>query len=138
MSTKLGSEGKSMVREPLRPSTLPPSRTAEMIRGHSALTPALCRAARGALEWTQEQLALRSGVSRSTIKDFEGRKHSIHRSTASQIVLAFEAEGLTVISAPGVGFGLWKLDGEEYDNGPDATERVPFLPKEGGLTVSVR
>jgi transcriptional regulator with XRE-family HTH domain len=104
-----------MVKVSLPHSDLQPLAMADMTRGNSALTPALCRAARGALEWTQEELALRSRVSRSTIKDYEGGKHSIHRSTAAQIVSVFEAEGLIVIRAPGLGFGLWKAEREDSD-----------------------
>lgn len=58
------------------------------------LTPALCRAARGFLNWTQADLADRSGVSRSTIRDYEGSRHDVHRSTEAQLRLAFENGGV--------------------------------------------
>ncbi|MGL3608532.1 helix-turn-helix domain-containing protein [Rhizobium sp. G187] len=58
------------------------------------LSPALCRAARGYLDWTQADLAEQSGVSRSTIRDFEGGRHPVHRSTEAQLRLAFERSGL--------------------------------------------
>ncbi|QFY62890.1 helix-turn-helix transcriptional regulator (plasmid) [Rhizobium grahamii] len=62
------------------------------------LTPALCRAARGLLDWTQTDLADRSGVSRSTIKDYEGsRRHEVHRATEAQLRLAFENGGATFV-----------------------------------------
>ncbi|MCQ1800100.1 helix-turn-helix transcriptional regulator, partial [Neorhizobium galegae] len=48
---------------------------------NAILTPALCRAARGFLDWTQTDLADRSGVSRSTIRDYEGSRHDLHRAT---------------------------------------------------------
>ncbi|MHC2572805.1 DNA-binding XRE family transcriptional regulator [Rhizobium leguminosarum] len=54
------------------------------------LTPPLCRAARGLLDWTQTDLAERAAVSRSTIRDYEGRHHDIHRATEAQLRLAFE------------------------------------------------
>lgn len=57
-------------------------------------SPALCRAARGYLDWTQEELALQSLVSRSTIRDYEGQRHGAHRSTEAQLKLTFEKAGL--------------------------------------------
>lgn len=59
------------------------------------LSPALCRAARGYLDWTQAELAAESGVSRSTIRDFEGGRHGVHRATEAQLRLAFENAGLS-------------------------------------------
>ncbi|PYB72431.1 MULTISPECIES: helix-turn-helix domain-containing protein [Rhizobium] len=60
----------------------------------NVFSPALCRAARGYLGWSQDELASRSSVSRSTIRDFEGHRHGLHRSTEAQLRLAFENEGL--------------------------------------------
>ena len=65
------------------------------------LTPALCRAARGFLDWTQTDLADRSGVSRSTIRDYEGNRHDTHRATEAQLRLAFEAAGLRFVDTGG-------------------------------------
>lgn len=67
----------------------------------SVFSPALCRAARGYLGWTQEDLATHSLVSRSTIRDFEGQRHGMHRSTEAQLRLAFETAGLRFINADG-------------------------------------
>ena len=61
------------------------------------LTPALCRAARGLLDWTQADLAEKAAVSRSTIRDYEGRHHEIHRATEAQLRLAFEEGGVKFI-----------------------------------------
>jgi transcriptional regulator with XRE-family HTH domain len=70
------------------------------------LTPALCRAARGLVDWTQSELAERSQVSRSTIRDFEGSRHDIHRATAAQIRHAFEAGGVVFVNLEGYGLGV--------------------------------
>jgi DNA-binding XRE family transcriptional regulator len=61
------------------------------------LTPALCRAARGFLDWTQSDLAEQSGISRSTIRDYEGDRHAAHRATLAQLRLALERGGVTFV-----------------------------------------
>jgi transcriptional regulator with XRE-family HTH domain len=70
------------------------------------LTPALCRAGRGFLDWTQCDLADRSGVSRSTIRDYEGDRHEAHRSTEAQLRQAFEDGGLAFVSVDGEGIAI--------------------------------
>jgi transcriptional regulator with XRE-family HTH domain len=62
------------------------------------LTPALCRAARGFLDWTQAELSLRAGVSRSTVRDYEGGRHEVHRATAAQLTLALENGGVNFVA----------------------------------------
>lgn len=75
--------------------------------GHpKILTPALCRAARGFLDWTQTDLADRSGVSRSTIRDYEGDRHDVHRATEAQLRLAFESGGLLFVNIGGESIGI--------------------------------
>ncbi|KGD94462.1 helix-turn-helix transcriptional regulator [Neorhizobium petrolearium] len=75
------------------------------------LTPALCRAARGLLDWTQSDLAERSEVSRSTIRDFEGSRHDIHRATAAQLRRAFEEGGVIFMDVDGCGMGVCQRNG---------------------------
>lgn len=58
------------------------------------LFPEQCRAARGLLNWTQEDLAVTAGVSRSTIKDFECHRHTLHRSSEDLLIRAFELRGV--------------------------------------------
>ncbi len=70
------------------------------------LTPALCRAARGMLDWTQSDLAEHSQVSRSTIRDYEGARHELHRPTAAQLLHALEEGGVIFIEVEGVGIAL--------------------------------
>ena len=65
------------------------------------LTPAFCRAARGLLDWTQSDLAERSGISRSTIRDFEADRHAAHRATEAQLRLAFEGAGVSFVALQG-------------------------------------
>ncbi|MCJ7995326.1 helix-turn-helix transcriptional regulator [Rhizobium cremeum] len=70
------------------------------------LSPALCRAARGFLDWTQSELANRSGVSRGTIRDYEGERHSVHRATEAQLRLAFENGGIAFVCLEGDTVGI--------------------------------
>ena len=70
------------------------------------LTPDLCRAARAILDWTQSDLAERAQVSRSTIRDYEGKRHDVHRSTAMQLRLAFETAGVAFVEVADVGPGI--------------------------------
>lgn len=70
------------------------------------LTPALCRAARGMLDWTQADLAEHSQVSRSTIRDYEGARHELHRATAAQLLHALEQGGAIFVEVEGLGMAL--------------------------------
>jgi DNA-binding XRE family transcriptional regulator len=73
------------------------------------LTPEQCRAARGLLDLTQEDLAKQAGVSRSTVRDYEKGRHDLHRTSAAQIVLALEKGGAVLIPADGLGPGVCLL-----------------------------
>lgn len=70
------------------------------------ILPEQCRAARGLLNWTQDQLASAAGLSRSTIKDFERHRHSLNRSSEQLLVKAFVRGGVLLLNdgaAPGIG-----------------------------------
>jgi DNA-binding XRE family transcriptional regulator len=70
------------------------------------LSPEQCRAARGLLDWTQEELAEKAKVSRSTIRDFENGRHCLHSSTAESIVEALERGGAMLIPSGEAGPGV--------------------------------
>lgn len=70
------------------------------------LSPEQCRAARGLLDWTQEELAENAGVSRSTVRDFENGRHCLHPATAAQVVAALERGGALLIPAGEAGPGV--------------------------------
>ncbi|PWC56351.1 helix-turn-helix transcriptional regulator [Azospirillum sp. TSO22-1] len=72
----------------------------------SGLTAGQCRAARGFLEWTQEELAERAAVSRGTVRDFEKGHHALHRGTERLLVEAFEAAGVVFVPAEEGGPGV--------------------------------
>lgn len=67
------------------------------------LTPQQCRAARALLDWTQDDLAERAEVSRSTVRGFESRQHELQRATAAAIRRALEAEGVVLLDADAEG-----------------------------------
>ena len=68
------------------------------------LTSAQCRAARGLIDWNQQQLADAAGVGVATVRLFEAGKGEPRRSTLSVIRLALEAAGVEFINGeqPGV------------------------------------
>jgi transcriptional regulator with XRE-family HTH domain len=70
------------------------------------LCPQQCRAARGLLDWSQADLAERAGVSRSTVRDFEGGRHELHRASEAQIVRALTEAGVLLLAADGEGPGV--------------------------------
>lgn len=69
-----------------------------------SLTPGQCRAARALLDWTQDDLADRAEVSRSTVRNFEGGQHELQRATSAAIRRALEAAGVTFLG-PDAGGG---------------------------------
>ena len=87
-------------------------------RKGNVLSPELCRAARGLLDWTQADLAERAEVSRSTIRDYEGGHHGLHRATAAQLRRAFEDADVVFVEVEGIGTGLC-LRKRSGDQSPD-------------------
>src|SRR3546814_3804792 len=61
------------------------------------LFPEQCRAARGLLNWTQAELAMFAGISRSTVRDFEGERHQLHRSTEALLISTLEKAGVRLL-----------------------------------------
>lgn len=95
------------------------------------LTPALCRAARGFLDWTQMDLADRSGVSRSTIRDYEGDRHSLHRATEAQLRLALETGGIAFFRIDGHEVGICTKTPAADLPAPAPTESCEILSASG-------
>ncbi len=58
------------------------------------LSPEQCRAARGWLGWSQEDLSKRANVGLSTLKDFENGKRSPMRNNLEAIRAALESAGI--------------------------------------------
>lgn len=71
------------------------------------ITPAQCRAARGLLRWSQEDLAARSEVGLSTIKKFEAEMTAApHKSTLKVLCQTFQAAGIQFTDDNGIGVKL--------------------------------
>jgi predicted transcriptional regulator len=70
------------------------------------ITPDQCRAARGLLDWGQQDLADRAAVGIVTVRQFEGRANEPRRSTLNVIRRAFEAAGVEFIDQNGGGPGV--------------------------------
>jgi DNA-binding transcriptional regulator YiaG len=70
------------------------------------LRPDQCRAARGFLDWSQEELAHRAEVSRSTVRDFEQGRHALQAESERRIVAALESAGIVLIAVEEGGPGV--------------------------------
>ncbi|TPN86690.1 helix-turn-helix transcriptional regulator [Mesorhizobium sp. CU2] len=67
------------------------------------MTPALCRAARGLLNWTQVRLAAKAGISEGTVRDFESGLRTPSAGKLFLIRKALHAQGVIFIpEGPGV------------------------------------
>jgi transcriptional regulator with XRE-family HTH domain len=69
-----------------------------------SFTPAQCRAARGLIGWSQEQLASASKVAKATIANFETGDRAPYARTLADIRKAFESAGVEFTNGaePGV------------------------------------
>jgi predicted transcriptional regulator len=70
------------------------------------VTPEQCRAARGLLSWSQQDLAKNAGVGVVTVHQLEAGVSQPRRSTIEVIRRAFEAAGVEFIDENGGGPGV--------------------------------
>ena len=70
------------------------------------ITSPQCRAARGLLDWTQQELADRARVGIVTVRQFEGGLNEPRRATLEVIRRALEAAGVEFIQENGGGPGV--------------------------------
>lgn len=71
-----------------------------------SLSPEQSRAARGWLDWSQQDLADRAKVSLSTVRDFEKARRVPIANNLDAIHRAFEASGVVFEVADGVAVGI--------------------------------
>jgi predicted transcriptional regulator len=70
------------------------------------VTPAQCRAARGLLDWSQQELANGAGVGIVTIRQIEAGTTEPRRATIAVVRQTFERAGVEFIEANGGGPGV--------------------------------
>jgi transcriptional regulator with XRE-family HTH domain len=70
------------------------------------ITPAQCRAARGLLDWTQQDLADQAGIGIVTVRQLEAGVNEPRRATLEVVKRAFEVAGIEFIDPNDGGAGL--------------------------------
>ena len=70
------------------------------------ISPSQCRAARGLLDWSQQELAERSGVGIVTVRQLEGGIREPRRATLQVVRQALEKAGVEFIDENGGGAGV--------------------------------
>jgi len=70
------------------------------------VTPAQCRAARGLLDWSQQDLATQAGVGIVTVRQVEAGATEPRRATLVVLKQAFEKGGVEFIDENGGGPGV--------------------------------
>ena len=73
------------------------------------LTPAQCRAARGLLDWTQQELADAARIGVATVRLFEGEVAESRQATLAVLRQAFEAAGVEFTNGEQPGVRLTKV-----------------------------
>ena len=82
------------------------------------MTPAQCRAARGLLNWSQQQLADRASVSVTTLRNFERGASELLRNNLAAVRAVLQSEGIELLDGDD-GEGVRRRPG-----GRHATEAV--------------
>ena len=70
------------------------------------ITPSQCRAARGLLDWTQQELADAARIGVATVRLFEGDAAKSRQATLAVLRQAFELAGVEFIDENGGGPGV--------------------------------
>lgn len=70
------------------------------------MTPEQCRAGRGLLNWTQDDLAQQASVSSVTVRNFENEKSTPQRATLEVMRRALESAGVIFVDENGEGPGV--------------------------------
>jgi DNA-binding transcriptional regulator YiaG len=86
---------------------------------HSAcmISPSQCRAARGLLDWSQQELADKAKVGVVTVRQLEAGAHQPRRATLEVIRRCLEEAGVEFIEENGGGVGVRMRDPEPKQQG---------------------
>ncbi len=84
------------------------------------LTPEQSRAARGWLDWSQEELARRANVSMSTVRDFEKGRRTPIANNLEALRRAIDAAGVQLVLRKGKPVGIAVIDDPTGDEGLSA------------------
>lgn len=87
------------------------------------IRPAQCRAARGLLDWTRQDLGRAARVSPQAVSDYERGLRVSHDRTVAALRNAFEAAGVIFIGGAEPGVQL-KFETEEVRSGPNSAWRT--------------
>ena len=88
------------------------------------ITSAQCRAARGLLDWSQQELADKANIGIVTVRQLEAGKHEPRKATLDVVRRAFEAAGIEFIDENGGGPGVrLKKAAQEAHANADLTRR---------------
>lgn len=82
------------------------------------VTPEQCRAARGLLDWSQQELATRAGIGIVTVRQLEASTIEPRRSTQTVVKQAFENAGVELIDENGGGTGVRLRDRQKPKTTP--------------------
>src|SRR3984957_11227328 len=70
------------------------------------ISPAQCRAARGLVDWSQQELAKKAGVGIVTVRQLEAGTHQPRRDTLEVVRRCLESGGVEFIDENGCGAGV--------------------------------
>jgi DNA-binding transcriptional regulator YiaG len=70
------------------------------------MTPEQSRAARGWLDWSQDDLAAAANVSQSTVRDFEKRRRDPIANNLAAMRVALEGQGISFVSVDNAASGI--------------------------------
>jgi DNA-binding transcriptional regulator YiaG len=81
------------------------------------LSPEQSRAARGWLDWSQEELAKRANVSLSTVRDFEKGRRAPIKNNLEALSRVIEAAGVRLLASSGYPSGIERIINSQPEPG---------------------